>query len=314
MNPRPTAESMGDCYPAHYGPHQEPPTISLSAAVTPKDAGDKTVATDAAVPQRPLYLRILPLRFVPGLRPFYRWLMDDCSQPAPAPREIVTRFGETTHAAPRAFELGCATGRYLQRLQRIGWKVTGVEPGIVPAATARDAGLDVHCGTLDSCAMPAAEFDLATAWLVLEHVPDCRHTLMQLFAILKPGGQLLISIPNAGCWEPRVFGRHWYVWELPRHLHYFTPDSIRRLLTECGYTSIRITHQRTMLNVVGSLGMSILSRFPRCRAGQWLKSYPGRPTLAGQLLLAPLSHMLAFIRQGGRLTISAQRPSGPLPS
>ena len=64
-------------------------------------------------------------------------------------------------------------------------------------------------------------------------------------------------------------------------------------------------HQRSMLSMVGSLGIVILSRWPRSRLGSWLKSYPDEPKLLVQLLLAPVAHLMAFLRQSSRLTITA---------
>ncbi len=307
MNPRPTLDCLGDCYPAHYGPHLSLPTGVPQSCAPSLPAAGPSPGAGTEPGARPWYLRYLPLRYVPGLRRLYFWLLNDLSQPVPA--AVSARLPNTaTEAGPQALEIGCATGRYLRRLQEDGWEVTGVEPGKRPAAIARAAGLNVHCGFLESAALPEGGFDLAAAWMVIEHVPDPRDTLTRLFRLLRPGGQLLISIPNAGCWEPAVFGRFWYVWELPRHLHHFTPASIRRLLEQCGFESVSVQHQRTILNLIGSLGMAILSRWPTSRLGTRLKYYPDHPHVAGQLLSAPLAHFLALLRQGGRLTISARRP------
>jgi SAM-dependent methyltransferase len=298
MNPRPAAESLAACYPAQYGPHQ--------AAPAPAPAGGVPAAA-AAAPVRPWYLRWLPLRHIPGLKRFYTWLLDDLSQPVPDAAEHRRVRGIAAEKPLKALELGCATGRYLQRLQQAGWKVQGVELSESASSRAAAAGLDVHCGVLETLPGAADEFDLAAAWMVVEHVPDVRGTLQELHRRLRPGGRLLFSIPNAGCWEPRVFGAAWYVWELPRHLHHFTPQSITKLLTECGYRDIEILHQRTILNLVGSAGIAILSYRGSSRLGRYLKRYPDQPTLAGQLLLAPFAHVLAWFGQGGRLTISATR-------
>ena len=311
MNPRPVPESMAACYPEQYGPHRSVPKTAGDCVATSRSGNE--ITNGATARGRPLYLRILPLRYVPGLKQFYNWLMDDRSQPVPhAP--LATR-----HAAdpapdqrrrpekPRALELGCATGQYLVRLQEAVWLSTGIEPGERPASIAIEAGLDVHCGTLDATELQSEQFELAAAWMVIEHVPDARETLRRLHSLLIPGGSLLFSIPNAGCWESWFFGKYWYVWELPRHLHHFTPSSIRKLLEECGFTNIRIIHQRNMSNVVGSLALSILARWPDSRFGRWLLRFPDRPTTATKLLLAPFAHGLAWMRQGGRLTISARR-------
>ena len=303
MNPRPATESLAACYPAQYGPHQAMPSSSATKGV------DRSSVADGGSALRPWYLRWFPLRRVPGLKRFYEWLLDDRSQPVPAAPEP-GGWGLPVDKRPRALELGCSTGRYLQRLEQAGWDVRGVELSESAAGRALAAGLNVHCGVLETLPGWSAEFQLAAAWMVLEHVPDVRGTLVELRRRLRPGGRLLFSIPNAGCWEPRVFGSAWYVWELPRHLHHFTPRSIRSLLTECGFEDIEVIHQRTLLNVVGSAGIALLSCAGSSRLGGYLKRYPDRPTLAGQLLLAPFAHLLAWLGQGGRLTISARRPSG----
>ncbi len=311
MNPRPVLESLGACYPGQYGPHQSvPDTGAVSSGTT---ASIKAANSEATKPKRPLYLRILPLRHVPGLKHLYHRLMDDRSQPVPiAVRGThhsadLARKEDDDPERPRALELGCATGQYLVRLQEAGWMATGIEPGERPASIAKDAGLDVHCGTLEASQLKPEQFELAAAWMVIEHVPDAKGTLRRLHLLLKPGGTLLFSIPNAGSWEACFFGRYWYVWELPRHLHHFTPTSIRKLLQECGFTDITIIHQRNLSNVIGSIALSILARWPESRFGRWLLRYPDRPTLATKLFLAPFAHIMAWMRQGGRLTISARR-------
>ena len=317
MNPRPVAGSLAACYPAQYGPHQadpEPPAGVHGAdpdgaaggvvgTVTKPDNQAKT----ATVATRPWYLRWLPLRHIPGLKRVYAWLLDDRSQPLPSASEHRLVRGLDPDTPLHALELGCATGRYLQRLERAGWQVRGVELSESASLRAIAAGLDVHNGVLETLAGNDAEFDLAAAWMVLEHVPDVRGTLQELHRRLRPDGRLLFSIPNAGCWEPRVFGAAWYVWELPRHLHHFTPGSIRALLSECGFGEIEVIHQRTLLNVVGSVGIAILNWRESSGLGTYLKRYPDHPNLLGQLLLAPFAHLLAWLGQGGRLTVSAIR-------
>jgi len=325
MNPRPTLECLGDCYPDDYGPHQNIPDAASSRQTADQSPADESAAQAApsavsaaasleASVQRPWYLRYLPLKSIPGLKRFYEWLLADRSQwfPAEWPDDSAagTPAVDPDRSSPRGFELGCAAGAYLGQLRARGWQVCGVEPGERPAAAARAAGLDVATGTLDSQPQPEQSFDFAASWMVIEHVPDPRATLTQMFQLLRPGGVLAISVPNAGCWEPRFFGSAWDAWDLPRHLHHFSPTSIRRLLTECGFTHVQIIHQRNVLNIIGSLGIALTRRNSHSRLGNWLLRYPHEPRLWLQLLLAPLTHLLAFLRQGGRLTVVARRPAG----
>ena len=310
MNPRPVVESLSDCYPDHYGPHQTNHTEKVSSEEGTAAPAGKEQPISA---ERPLYLRILPLRYIPGLKRLYNWLIEDRSQPVPqisVPTSVAVSVSggiKESQSVARALEIGCATGEYLIRLQAAGWKATGIEPGIRPAEIARKRSLEVHNGMLESIELQPASFDLAAAWMVIEHVPDPRETLQRIHALLKPGGHLLFSIPNAGCWEATFFGKNWFALELPRHLHYFTPNSIRTLLEQCGYTNVSITYQRNLSYVVGSVGLRILSVRPESRFGRWLFNYPHRPTVSMKLLLAPWAHLIAWMRQGGRLTISAER-------
>ena len=175
MNPRPVAGSLAACYPAQYGPHQadpEPPAGVHGAdpdgaaggvvgTVTKPDNQAKT----ATVATRPWYLRWLPLRHIPGLKRVYAWLLDDRSQPLPSASEHRLVRGLDPDTPLHALELGCATGRYLQRLERAGWQVRGVELSESASLRAIAAGLDVHNGVLETLAGNDAEFDLAAAWM-----------------------------------------------------------------------------------------------------------------------------------------------------
>ena len=285
MNPRPVDEDLAACYPSTYGPHQ----------TAPANIADRRSDESNTEGSRPWYLRYLPLRRIPGLRTLYYWLMNDHSQPV---RE--------SEGSREALEIGCATGLYLDRLRRLGWNVTGIEPSDAAARIARSAGLHVQTGTLDSVMVSSSKYDLAAAWMVLEHVPAPRATLMQLHTALRPGGTLMLSVPNAGCWEAFVFGKFWFGWEPPRHLQHFTPSTLRKLLEECGYTDVRILHQANLSYVVGSLGLRWLAWFPQSRVGSALKAYPANPTTAGKLLLALPAKILCGFRQAGRITVTAK--------
>jgi len=226
--------------------------------------------------------------------------MDDRSQPVP-------NTPKSGSQAPAAFELGCAAGRYLLELQERGWVVRGVELCGPPAEAARRRGLDVIEGTLDTVDLEKEQFDLAAAWMVIEHVPEPRQTLSQLRRVLRPGGRLLLSVPNARCWQRRLFGRYWYGWDVPRHLQHFGPAGISRLLKDTGFTRVQVIHQRTLLSMMGSIGLWLRrGRDKSSRLADWFVTYPDQPRLWVQLLLAPWAIVLSWLRQGERLTVSAR--------
>jgi SAM-dependent methyltransferase len=235
-------------------------------------------------------------RRTPGLRALYYWLTDTRSNYLPVPPA----------RNARAIELGCATGGFLTKLAEAGWNAEGVELVETAAAESQRQGLSVHVGTLQSAELSSEMYEAAFAWMVIEHLPDPRSAFCEFHRILKHEGQLAFSVPNVSCWEPFVFGRSWYVWEVPRHLQYFGPRSLRMLLTESGFDDIQIIHQPNVLNVIGSLGIALRRFRPKSKLAERLIDCPNQFSMWWQLLLAPAAIFLAAIRQGGRLTVIAR--------
>lgn len=293
MNPVPSAESLATCYPSAYGPHAG--QVADTSSPSLEDSPGQSLAGQSKTNQSPWYLSS-GFRRMPGLRSLYYWLSDTRSNYLPAPPA----------ENARAIELGCATGSFLTKLADAGWQAEGVELVGTAAAVAQQAGFSVHVGTLQSAKLASDTYEAALAWMVIEHVPDPKSVFCEFYRILKHKGQLAFSVPNVSCWEPFVFGRSWYVWEVPRHIQYFGPRSLRRLLRESGFDEIQIVHQRNVLNVIGSLGIALRRLRPNSKLASRLIDCPNRLSMWWQLLLAPVAIFLALIRQGGRLTVIAR--------
>jgi SAM-dependent methyltransferase len=138
----------------------------------------------------------------------------------------------------RLLDVGCATGIFLDGMRRLGWQVQGVEPSASAVAYARSRfGLDVFEGRLEDAHYPANHFDVITLWDVLEHVHEPRQVLGELARIMRPGGLLVMSLPNPDSLEARLIGEHWLGWDLPRHLNLFRPMFLRTHLAEAGFAT-----------------------------------------------------------------------------
>jgi len=276
MNPQPTIETVQLCYPQDYVPHR---TV---ADHHPRLAQSReSVEPTELVHARPFYARA-PFRWIPGLRKFYGWLTDERTQLVPA----------IDKASPQALELGCASGASAEAVDK-----------------AQQHGLNVQHATVEAANLNSDAFDVVFAWMVLEHIHDVPGALGKIHASLRSGGMFCFSVPNAGCWERRAFGRYWLGYDAPRHLHQFTANRLRQQLHTAGFPDVEIIHQRNLRYVYGSFAARLLARRPESPLGQRLMRWFGEnPPLWFQLITALPAIMLAWVGQAGRLTVIARKP------
>jgi SAM-dependent methyltransferase len=142
----------------------------------------------------------------------------------------------------RLLDYGCGSGRFAAKMRDRGWDAFGMDFSSHAAeAASRNFGLKVIHGDLPHVDVPDSSLDAFTLRAVLEHVHDPNRLLRAAFAALKPNGWLFVSVPNLGGWGFRAFGPAWFPLELPRHLLHFTPDTLKRVVSESGFAVEAVT-------------------------------------------------------------------------
>jgi SAM-dependent methyltransferase len=159
----------------------------------------------------------------------------------------------------RVLDVGCGRGVLLSALAERGFEAHGFE--VSPSAA---AGVDrraiVRCGeNLQEAGYPRAYFDQVIIWHVLEHLPDPRRSLDEIRRILKPGGRLVVAVPNYSSLQARCCGAGWFHLDPPRHLYHFPAKGLRRLLESTGFRVEREHHFSLRQNPFGWV-QSILNR------------------------------------------------------
>lgn len=112
----------------------------------------------------------------------------------------------------------------------------------VAVARARERGIDARQCEIDAGPLPFSddEFDVVISDSQLEHRFDPEHALDEMVRVLRPGGRLLLLLPNMGHWRVRWWvlrGRFPYVPNTPTdwlHLRFFTLPDVSRLLAARG--------------------------------------------------------------------------------
>lgn len=270
-DPRPTPGSIGFYYPADYGSYE-------GTRVAP--------AISSASSARPAWRRALS---------------------ALVRRMTNARAEEIPPIPPgRMLEVGCASGSFLDRMARRGWQVEGIEFADAPAEQARRAGYRVHTGPVETAPDPVEPFDLVVGWMVLEHLHDPVAALKKLRQWTRPGGWLVVSVPDSASYELALFGDAWYSLHLPNHLWHPSRRTLVKVLARAGWKVSRVVYQRDIRNLVGSLGYALSDRGRFPRLAKWMSEFPERGGRI-QYLLHPLAFLLAKVRQTGRITVWARR-------
>lgn len=145
-------------------------------------------------------------------------------------------------------DLGCGEGFFSERVAAKNNRVVGVDMLSEPqkaAFLAEYYRADLSNGLDD--VMPALKgrtFDKILLQDIIEHLPHPERILQDCLALLKPGGQLLVSVPNIANITVRMallFGRFNYTQRgiLDKtHVRFFTRSTARRMLEENGYEII----------------------------------------------------------------------------
>jgi SAM-dependent methyltransferase len=199
-------------------------------------------------------------------------------------------------ASGELLDVGCFSGLFLGHAHARGFSVVGVEPN-------RDAHLyvtrflkfEVFHGSLKAARFSAGRFSVATFHDVIEHVPDPVSELREAWRVLRPGGLLLLTTPNARGLiqrfvkaKRRLTGQPWCpIDDVPWHLWGFTPHTMANCIARAGF---------------------------RIKEYLWLEPSPLSTNCAGgssapkRTALRFVAHLSKLLRMSDRFALLGQKP------
>jgi SAM-dependent methyltransferase len=132
----------------------------------------------------------------------------------------------------RHLDIGCSAGLLLQRFQEAyHCQSVGVEPGKAYREYAAAQGLEIFPFLDDLEEKYKSQFDLVSLAHVLEHLPDPLAYLAGLREKwLREGGWLLVEVPN-------LYGHDCFE---TAHLVSYSPETVQRVLTQAGFSSVKV--------------------------------------------------------------------------
>ena len=134
----------------------------------------------------------------------------------------------------KLLDIGCGVGDFLHTAEEKGWECIGVEPSEEAKAIARKR---IKANVVDSAdleQMAGQSFDVITMWHVLEHVDNLKWQVEQLQRLIKPGGRIVIAVPNYKSYDGQYNKEHWAAYDVPRHLNHFNKSVINKIFKSKG--------------------------------------------------------------------------------
>ncbi|MFF3736539.1 class I SAM-dependent methyltransferase [Streptomyces sp. NPDC002566] len=142
----------------------------------------------------------------------------------------------------------------------------------------------------------AGRYDVVSMFHYLEHSTDPDRELRAARETVRPGGHLLIEVPDPESRWARLLGRWWLPWLQPQHLHFVPVANLRRRLTDLGFTVVSEQHREPHdpVDLLAAVWLSLDRLAPRGDA-PWLPRRPGaaQRVLRGALLVAGIPALVA---------------------
>lgn len=220
----------------------------------------------------------------------------------------------------RLLEIGCGGGLFVRAATAAGWEVWGTEISDSCAAVlAPMLGPRLHRGSIADAPFAAESFDGIAMIEVLEHLDVPSDYLTAAHRLLRPGGTLVLTTPNARGGAGRLLGTRWRNFA-DEHLNYFDRRSLTRLLERCGFGDLRIaTTNLSLIAVAAELRHRLRSRNRRAAppSGDSPAPPPLRDTIAdpgarlrayvADLSIEAVNRIARLTRLGDTLKVVARR-------
>ncbi len=140
------------------------------------------------------------------------------------------KYKAITPHVPRGtwLDYGAGAGDFVKFARKKEQEIIGLEP----SPKARETALSHSVELLNTSYIgdiPKGTIACITLWHVLEHIPNFTEVLRDLSEVLKPGGVLVLALPNYLSLDAKIYKSDWAAYDVPRHLWHFSENDIQNL-------------------------------------------------------------------------------------
>ena len=200
-------------------------------------------------------------------------------------------------------DVGCGEGAFLKFFHKANWKISGIEINPQVAKIAHKVSkAQIYTQPAEKVKLRPSFFDVVTLWHVLEHFINPKVALKKITNSIKPGGFLIIEVPQGQAMYRKIFGPSWQLLIPGQHLYFWSQQSLTNLLQSLGYRIVKVSY----LGIVSFSGASSIANWLRT------KNISSRISIAVSFALFPLMVLINILQGNQRenLLVIAQKNKG----
>lgn len=162
----------------------------------------------------------------------------------------------------RIMDLGCGAGVFLEVAHEKGWGMcVGIDANSRYSQTYREVpGLQYIQSSFENLdpSKLGKDYDCISLWNVLEHLYDLNAIVTELKKMLKPGGLLLVMVPNVESLATRLLREKSATFNW-KHVGHFSPQSLELLMKKNGMDCV---HMETAITEIDNIKSYMSGEYP----------------------------------------------------
>lgn len=172
-----------------------------------------------------------------------------------------------SYSLTKVLDVGCGTGRLVKFLNQQGYQTQGCEPETAALKIARKINSSKSIKKASAISLPykTESCDLIISTSVIEHLTkkETKAFLKEAKRVLKLHGYIFIISPNFSSPFRYIKKEKWFAFSDPTHINYYTPKSIKLLLTSSGFNNISFQFKTAYDKSLDQTLPKSLQRMPR---------------------------------------------------
>jgi 2-polyprenyl-3-methyl-5-hydroxy-6-metoxy-1,4-benzoquinol methylase len=141
----------------------------------------------------------------------------------------------------RLLDVGCGAGKFVRQCIDSGIDAYGLDLSqdrIEYGIKEYELKGRIWKGTLDEESNKGNTYDIITLWDVIEHVPDPSLLLSEVKRITHANSRVFLLTMSLDSFTYKLYKKSWYYIHPPQHLHYFSHETMRKMLQKNGFSLV----------------------------------------------------------------------------